>query len=47
MRKHKVRFDYKGDMTVQKVSIAGTFNAWDHTKNYFVKNKITLGEFSK
>lgn len=44
MRKHKVRFDYKGDMTVQKVSIAGTFNAWDHTKNYFVKNNS--GDYS-
>lgn len=44
MIKHKVRFNYSSESTVEKVSIAGTFNGWDHTKNYFLKNKS--GDFS-
>lgn len=37
--KHKIKFKYLGDETVKCVSIAGTFNGWNHTKNYFDKNE--------
>lgn len=43
MKKYKITFNYKGDSTVEKVSIAGTFNGWDHTKNYF--SKSNSGDF--
>lgn len=40
--RHKIKFEYVGDENVKCVSIAGTFNGWDHTKNYFTKGENNI-----
>lgn len=40
--KNKIKFKYIGDENVKCVSIAGTFNGWDHTRNYFTKEKDNI-----